>query len=151
MTSRGGLPAIFADRNLQESKKTSLLPVLKLAEHLGASHRALGGCDADHEFARLREPILHHLGLTDSDLPNLAAAAPVADLGAIAAVGLGAVQRRIGRPYQLLGVAALGVAAGDTEAGGNTEGAGGGVQRGVGQRGAQPLGDLQRPVAVGVG
>lgn len=63
---------LFQDGSLQESAKTNLLAVLKLAEHLCGVYRGLGDAATDHEFDQLRHPILTYLGLTEIDLHNLA-------------------------------------------------------------------------------
>ncbi len=62
---------IFNQPGLSSSRFNDLLAVLKLAEHICQAHRAIGGCAQDYEFEILRDPILHYLGMSPTDLGHL--------------------------------------------------------------------------------
>lgn len=64
-----------ANKTLQneaaDSRKKTLISVLKMAEHCCHSHRILGHCDIDHEWGGVRENVLIYCGLSDYDFANL--------------------------------------------------------------------------------
>lgn len=49
----------------------NLLSALKIAEHLCGTYRVIGAQLIDHEFERIKQPLLTYLGLTEIDLGNL--------------------------------------------------------------------------------
>lgn len=48
-----------------------LLAVLKIAEHLSASFKTLGGCSNHHEWEQIHDYVLDYAGLVEDDLINL--------------------------------------------------------------------------------
>jgi HD-like signal output (HDOD) protein len=61
----------FADERADSRKKT-LLAILKMAEHICASHKTLGKQEIDHEWQRIGQTILY-VGLTEYDFENVMA------------------------------------------------------------------------------
>mgnify|MGYP003627188544 CR=1 FL=1 len=48
-----------------------LLAVLKIAEHISASYKTLGGCHTHHEWEQIKDSVLDYTRLVDEDLVNL--------------------------------------------------------------------------------
>jgi HD-like signal output (HDOD) protein len=63
---------IFADEQADARKKT-LLAILKMAEHICASHKVLGKQEEDYEWKRIGQTILIYVGLTQYDFENVSA------------------------------------------------------------------------------
>jgi HD-like signal output (HDOD) protein len=63
--------AIFQDDSNRNAPLKNLLAVLKMAEHICASHRVLGNEDEDHEWNAIGHLILDYVGLSDYDFENL--------------------------------------------------------------------------------
>ena len=63
--------AIFQDDSNRNAPLKNLLAVLKMAEHICASHRVLGNEDEDHEWNTIGHLILDYVGLSDYDFENL--------------------------------------------------------------------------------
>ncbi|MGE7959849.1 HDOD domain-containing protein [Pseudomonas sp. NPDC089530] len=63
--------AIFSDESSRNSQLKNLLAILKMAEHICASHRVLGNQADDHEWNSIGHLILDYVGLTDYDFENL--------------------------------------------------------------------------------
>ncbi|WP_188149526.1 HDOD domain-containing protein [Teredinibacter waterburyi] len=62
--------AAFADDRSDTRKKT-LLAVLKIAEHIGGIYRSLGKEDVDYEWERISETVLIYTGLSRYEFANL--------------------------------------------------------------------------------
>ncbi len=62
--------AIFRDESGDAQLKT-LLAILKMAEHICASHRVLGGQVEDHEWQCIEELVLEYVGLSEYDFQML--------------------------------------------------------------------------------
>lgn len=62
--------AIFRDESGDAQLKT-LLAILKMAEHICASHRVLGGQAEDHEWQCIEELVLEYVGLSEYDFQML--------------------------------------------------------------------------------
>lgn len=62
-----------------DSRKKTLLCILKMAEHICASYSALGKQSIDHEWNRDVSSILLYVGLTEYEYSNLAS--QIADIG----------------------------------------------------------------------
>jgi HD-like signal output (HDOD) protein len=62
---------IFADHDYPDTRKKNLLAILKMAEHLCANYRTLGGQDVDHEWQQLQDDILIYVGLSSYEFQNL--------------------------------------------------------------------------------
>jgi len=62
--------AIFRDESGDAQLKT-LLAILKMAEHICASHRVLGGQTEDHEWQCIEQLVLEYVGLSEYDFENL--------------------------------------------------------------------------------
>jgi len=60
----------FTDEHAQDSRKRNLLAILKLSEHLCRAHQVIGKTEEDHEFDRLKEPLMHYLGISEIDMDN---------------------------------------------------------------------------------
>jgi HD-like signal output (HDOD) protein len=63
--------AIFQDDSGRNAPLKNLLAVLKMAEHICASHRVLGNQSEDHEWNTISHLILDYVGLSDYDFENL--------------------------------------------------------------------------------
>ena len=63
--------AIFQDDSNRNAPLKNLLAVLKMAEHICASHKVLGNEDEDHEWDSIGHLILDYVGLSDYDFENL--------------------------------------------------------------------------------
>ena len=59
---------IFADNDYRKAEKKTLLAILKIAEHICASHKTLANQDIDYEWNSLEDNILLYLGLSSYDL-----------------------------------------------------------------------------------
>ncbi|MDB5979418.1 MAG: histidine kinase [Pseudomonas sp.] len=62
---------IFQDESARNSQLKNLLAILKMAEHICASHRVLGNQGDDHEWSSIGHLILDYVGLSDYDFENL--------------------------------------------------------------------------------
>ncbi|WP_209437211.1 HDOD domain-containing protein [Pseudomonas batumici] len=63
--------AIFSDESTRNSQLKNLLAILKMAEHICASHRVLGNQTEDHEWNTIGPLVLDYVGLSDYDFENL--------------------------------------------------------------------------------
>ncbi|WP_189395541.1 HDOD domain-containing protein [Pseudomonas laurentiana] len=63
--------AIFSDESARNSQLKNLLSILKMAEHICASHRVLGGQSEDHEWNTISHLVLDYVGLPEYDFENL--------------------------------------------------------------------------------
>ncbi|SQF93979.1 HDOD domain protein [Paucimonas lemoignei] len=63
--------AIFQDDSNRNAPLKNMLAVLKMAEHICASHRVLGNEDEDHEWNAIGHLVLDYVGLSDYDFENL--------------------------------------------------------------------------------
>jgi HD-like signal output (HDOD) protein len=63
--------AIFEDDSNRNAQLKNLLAVLKMAEHICASHKVLGNENEDHEWNAIGHLVLDYVGLSDYDFENL--------------------------------------------------------------------------------
>ncbi len=63
--------AIFQDDSNRNAPLKNMLAVLKMAEHICASHKVLGNEDEDHEWNAIGHLVLDYVGLSDYDFENL--------------------------------------------------------------------------------
>ena len=63
--------AIFNDDSSRNSQLKNLLAVLKMAEHICASHKVLGNEREDHEWNSIGHLVLDYIGLSEYDFDNL--------------------------------------------------------------------------------
>ncbi|SDS52243.1 HD-like signal output (HDOD) domain, no enzymatic activity [Pseudomonas asplenii] len=63
--------AIFSDETTRNSQLKNLLAILKMAEHICASHRVLGGESEDREWNAIAPLVLDYVGLSDYDFETL--------------------------------------------------------------------------------
>ena len=63
--------AIFQGDSNRNAQLKNLLAVLKMAEHICASHKVLGNENEDHEWSAIGHLILDYVGLSDYDFENL--------------------------------------------------------------------------------
>ncbi|WP_176717393.1 HDOD domain-containing protein [Pseudomonas defluvii] len=63
--------AVFSDETARNSQLKNLLSILKMAEHICASHRVLGGQSEDHEWNTISHLVLDYVGLPEYDFENL--------------------------------------------------------------------------------
>lgn len=63
--------ALMSDERGQHSAQKDLLAVLKMAEHISASHHRVGNQPMDHEWNRVGEWVLDYVGLSEYDFDNL--------------------------------------------------------------------------------
>ena len=63
--------AIFSDESSRNAPLKNLLAILKMAEHICASHTVLGNQREDHEWDSIRHLVLDYIGLSDYDFDNL--------------------------------------------------------------------------------
>ncbi|ODS24822.1 histidine kinase [Candidatus Endobugula sertula] len=55
----------------EDSKKRTLLAILKIAEHICGNHRDLGNQDVDYEWQNIKDSILLYVGLSEYDYESL--------------------------------------------------------------------------------
>ncbi|GAA3944530.1 HDOD domain-containing protein [Litoribacillus peritrichatus] len=67
------LKQLFIDPEGIDSEKKNLIAILKLADHICASCKVLGGQSTDHEWNRYGSKILEHIGLGTYDIEDMAA------------------------------------------------------------------------------
>ena len=63
--------AIFSDDSSRNSQLKKLLAILKMAEHICASHKVLGNQREDHEWNSISHLVLDYIGLSEYDFENL--------------------------------------------------------------------------------
>ena len=63
--------AVFRDDSPRHAPLKNLLAVLKMAEHICASHRVLGNQTVDHEWQAIASLVLDYIGLSEYDFENL--------------------------------------------------------------------------------
>lgn len=63
--------AIFSDDSGRDAQLKTLLAILKMAEHICASHRVLGNQAEDHEWQSIEQLVLEYVGLSDYDFEHL--------------------------------------------------------------------------------
>lgn len=62
---------IFSDDSSRHSQLKNLLAILKMAEHICASHKVLGNQREDHEWNSISHLVLDYIGLSEYDFENL--------------------------------------------------------------------------------
>ncbi len=72
--------AIFSEDASRDAQLKTLLAILKMAEHICASHRVLGNQAEDHEWQSIEQLVLEYVGLSEYDFENLRES--IRDLGA---------------------------------------------------------------------
>jgi HD-like signal output (HDOD) protein len=72
--------AIFTEDASRDAQLKTLLAILKMAEHICASHRVLGNQPDDHEWQGIEQLVLEYVGLSEYDFENLRES--IRDLGA---------------------------------------------------------------------
>jgi HD-like signal output (HDOD) protein len=72
--------AIFTEDASRDAQLKTLLAILKMAEHICASHRVLGNQPDDHEWQSIEQLVLEYVGLSEYDFENLRES--IRDLGA---------------------------------------------------------------------
>ena len=63
--------AVFSDDSPRTAPLKNLLSILKMAEHICASHRVLGNQSVDHEWNTVGHLVLDYVGLSEYDFENL--------------------------------------------------------------------------------
>ena len=63
--------AIFSDESSHNSQLKNLLAILKMAEHICASHKVLGNQREDYEWNSISHLVLEYIGLSEYDFENL--------------------------------------------------------------------------------
>ena len=63
--------AIFCDDSNRDAQLKTLLAILKMAEHICATHRVLGGQGVDLEWHSIEQLVLEYVGLSEYDFENL--------------------------------------------------------------------------------
>ena len=63
--------AIFSDDSSRHNQLKNLLAILKMAEHICASHKVLGNQREDHEWNSISHLVLDYIGLSEYDFENL--------------------------------------------------------------------------------
>jgi len=63
--------AVFRDASSRDTQLKNLLAVLKMAEHICASHRVLGNQAEDHEWQVVGPLVLDYIGLSEYDFEHL--------------------------------------------------------------------------------
>jgi HD-like signal output (HDOD) protein len=72
--------AIFTEDSSRDAQLKTLLAILKMAEHICASHRVLGNQPDDYEWQSIEQLVLEYVGLSEYDFENLRES--IRDLGA---------------------------------------------------------------------
>ena len=63
--------SIFSDDSGRDAQLKNLLAILKMAEHICASHLVLGNQAEDHEWQSIRAQVLDYVGLSEYDFESL--------------------------------------------------------------------------------
>jgi HD-like signal output (HDOD) protein len=63
--------AIFTEDSSRDAQLKTLLAILKMSEHICASHRVLGNQPDDHEWQSIEQLVLEYVGLSEYDFENL--------------------------------------------------------------------------------
>jgi HD-like signal output (HDOD) protein len=63
--------SLFADDSGRDAQLKTLLAILKMAEHICACHRVLGGQAEDHEWDSIAHLVLDYVGLSEYDFECL--------------------------------------------------------------------------------
>ncbi|WP_175652675.1 HDOD domain-containing protein [Pseudomonas sp. Marseille-P9899] len=63
--------AVFSDDSPRNAPLKNLLAILKMAEHICASHRVLGNQSVDHEWNTVGHLVLDYIGLSEYDFESL--------------------------------------------------------------------------------
>jgi HD-like signal output (HDOD) protein len=63
--------SIFTDDSVRDAQLKNLLAILKMAEHICASHLVLGNQSEDYEWLSIRAQVLDYVGLSEYDFENL--------------------------------------------------------------------------------
>ncbi|NWL76367.1 HDOD domain-containing protein [Pseudomonas taiwanensis] len=63
--------SIFTDDSARDAQLKTLLAILKMAEHICASHLVLGNQPEDYEWMSIRAQVLDYVGLSEYDFENL--------------------------------------------------------------------------------
>lgn len=63
--------SLFEDDTGRDAQLKTLLAILKMAEHICASHRVLGNQEVDHEWDSIQALVLDYVGLSEYDFENL--------------------------------------------------------------------------------
>jgi HD-like signal output (HDOD) protein len=63
--------SIFSDDSGRDAQLKTLLAILKMAEHICASHLVLGNQAEDYEWMSIRSQVLDYVGLSEYDFENL--------------------------------------------------------------------------------
>jgi HD-like signal output (HDOD) protein len=71
---------IFTEDSSRDAQLKTLLAILKMAEHICASHRVLGNQPDDHEWQSIEQLVLEYVGLSEYDFENLRES--IRDMGA---------------------------------------------------------------------
>ncbi|MGE6792322.1 HDOD domain-containing protein [Pseudomonas guineae] len=72
--------AIFTEDASRDAQLKTLLAILKMAEHICASHRVLGNQTEDYEWQSIEQLVLEYVGLSEYDFENLRES--IRDMGA---------------------------------------------------------------------
>ncbi len=72
--------AIFTEDSSRDAQLKTLLAILKMAEHICASHRVLGNQPDDFEWQSIEQMVLEYVGLSEYDFENLRES--IRDMGA---------------------------------------------------------------------
>ena len=72
--------AIFTEDSSRDAQLKTLLAILKMAEHICASHRVLGNQSDDFEWQSIEQMVLEYVGLSEYDFENLRES--IRDMGA---------------------------------------------------------------------
>lgn len=62
---------MFRDESSHNTQLKNLLAVLKMAEHICASHQVLGNQAVDHEWDAIAPLVLDYIGLSEYDFESL--------------------------------------------------------------------------------
>ncbi|TXH88479.1 MAG: HDOD domain-containing protein [Pseudomonas sp.] len=63
--------SFFEDNSGRDAQLKTLMAILKMAEHICASHRVLGNQEEDHEWNCIQSLVLDYVGLSEYDFDNL--------------------------------------------------------------------------------
>ncbi|WP_068827555.1 HDOD domain-containing protein [Pseudomonas sp. BMS12] len=63
--------SFFEEEGGRDAQLKTLMAILKMAEHICASHKVLGNQEDDHEWASIQQLVLEYVGLSEYDFENL--------------------------------------------------------------------------------
>ena len=71
IASHHNVQSFFEDDSARDAQLKTLMAILKMAEHICATHKVLGNQEEDHEWHCIQTQVLEYVGLSEYDFENL--------------------------------------------------------------------------------